>query len=397
MKNSAWYAFANAATSISRNRAFAARSALFTAIRIGTFPTTSSTPSIQSSRLSSVRRRVRSATARMPFAPYKYASFNSSRNPFSPMMSQIIMSMSIRRSYSGRRMRASFFVTCVPIVVRYSSSNMLIVCRRLNEVFPTALSPTRQTFDFSCFCFVIPTSSLGTTARFRRCLLNDSRAVLRVDSRRDRETLPLEDQGPEATEEDLHVLARLRRGVEVWRLERPYGLLDLLVAVQDHDFVFQVDLVDRVDDRNLADDVEDALDPVVELFERRVSREVAHCDDPFRAVEERLLEEIPEALLPHDVPDGHVHVDPRAVPGLERHLALRDLRAEGRDVAAVELVLDEPPDQGRPANGGLADETDPRLDALGFGHRGRRRIRLGLLKGSATSRLRKEAFSPSSS
>src|SRR5437879_8751190 len=45
------------------------RSALFTTMRIGTFPTTCSTPSIQSSRSSRVRRRVRSATARMPFAP----------------------------------------------------------------------------------------------------------------------------------------------------------------------------------------------------------------------------------------------------------------------------------------------------------------------------------------
>src|SRR5439155_238237 len=71
------------------------------------------------------------------------------------MMSQIVMSMSTRRSYSGRRMRASFFVTCVPSVVRYPSSYMLIVYRLINEVFPTPLSPTRQTFDFSCFCFVI--------------------------------------------------------------------------------------------------------------------------------------------------------------------------------------------------------------------------------------------------
>src|SRR5947209_2487756 len=71
------------------------------------------------------------------------------------MMSQIVMSMSTRRSYSGRRMRASFFVTCVPSVVRYPSSYMLIVYRLINDVFPTPLSPTRQTFDFSCFCFVI--------------------------------------------------------------------------------------------------------------------------------------------------------------------------------------------------------------------------------------------------
>src|SRR5207247_10077390 len=62
-----------------------------------------------------------------------------------------------------------------------------------------------------------PTSSPGTAARLRRWLLNDSRAVLSVDSRRDRDTLPLEDHGPEATEEDLHVIARLRRGVVIGR------------------------------------------------------------------------------------------------------------------------------------------------------------------------------------
>src|SRR5881409_1008056 len=316
------------------------------------------------------------------------------------MMSQTIMSMSTKRSYSGRRIRASFFVTCVPIVVRYPSSNMLIVYRRINDVFPTALSPTRQTFDFNCFCFVIrrprpePRPDFDAVYLTIRALFS---RLIHVDSRRDRDALSLEDHGPEPTEEDLHILPRFRRGVEVRRLERPHGLLDLLVAVQDHDFVFQVDLVDRIDDRNLPHDVEHALHPVVEFLERRVPCEVAHRDDPFRPMEERFLEEIPEALLPHDVPDGHVHVDLRAVLSLERHLALRDLRAERRDVPVVELVLDEPPDQGRLANGGLADETDLRLDALGFGHRGRRRIRLGLLKGSATSRLRKEAFSPSSS
>src|SRR2546428_12939992 len=169
---------------------------------------------------------------------------------------------------------------------------MLIVHRRINDVLPTALSPTRHTFDLSRFCFVIA-SSPGTAARLRRWLLNDSRAVLPVDSRRDRDALPLEDHGPEATEEDLHVLARLRRGVKVRRLERPHGLRDLLVAVQDHDLVFQVDLVDRTDDRNLPHDVEDALYPVVEFLERRVPCEVAHRDDPFRAMEERFLEEIP--------------------------------------------------------------------------------------------------------
>src|SRR5207245_1890975 len=86
---------------------------------------------------------------------------------------------------------------------------------------------------------------------------------------------------------------------------------------------------------------------------------------------------------PHDVPDRHVHVDLRAVRGPELHLPLRDFRAQSRDVAVVELVLDEPSDQGRLADRGLADEADFRLDSLGLGHRGHRPIRLRLLKGSA--------------
>src|SRR2546428_348402 len=92
---------------------------------------------------------------------------------------------------------------------------------------------------------------------------------------------------------------------------------------------------------------------------------------------------VPEAFLPHDVPDRHVHMDLRAVRGPELHLPLRYFRAQGRDVAVVELVLNEPPDQGRLADGSLADEADFRLDPLGLGHRGHRPIRLGLLKGSA--------------
>src|SRR5947208_13451687 len=228
------------------------------------------------------------------------------------MMSQTVMSLSTKRSYSGRRIRASFFVTCVPIVVRYPSSNMLIVYRRINDVFPTALSPTRQTFDFSRFCFVIrrprpePRPDFDAVYLTIRALFS---RLIHVDSRRDRDALSLEDHGPEPTEEDLHILPRFRRGVEVRRLERPHGLLDLLVAVQDHDFVFQIDLVDRIDDRDLADDVEDALHPVVEFLERRVPREVTHRHDPFRAMEKRFFEKSPEAFLPQHDPDGTVHAE----------------------------------------------------------------------------------------
>src|SRR5207245_1782372 len=80
--------------------------------------------------------------------------------------------------------------------------------------------------------------------------------------------------------------------------------------------------------------------------------------------------EVAETFFAHDVPDRHVHVDLRAVRGAELHLPLGDFRAQGRDVAVVELVLDEPSDQGRLADRGLADEADFRLDSLGLGHGG---------------------------
>src|SRR3989454_2439272 len=308
------------------------------------------------------------------------------------MMSQMVMSRSTTRSCPSIGSRSSFFVTRVPIVVRYCSSNMSMTYRRIKEVFPTAFSPTRQTFDLSRFVFVIYRLALGTAARLRRRLLNDWRVVLLADSRRDRNAFPLKDHRPEPSEERLHVLPRLRRGVEIRCLERPRRLLDLSIPVQDHDLVFQVDLVDRVDDRDLADDVEHALHPVVQLLEGGVPREIADRDHSFCAVEERLLEEVAEPLLPHDVPDRHVHVDLRAVRGPELHLPLRDFRAQGRDVAVVELVLDEPSDQGRLADRGLADEADFRLDSLGLGHRGHRPIRLRLLKGSAGRTSRRKLF-----
>src|SRR5439155_5006267 len=97
------------------------------------------------------------------------------------------------------------------------------------------------------------------------------------------------------------------------------------------------------------------------------------------------------------VPDRDVHLDPLAVRHVEDDLALRHLRSERRDVAVVEVVLDEPADEGRLADRGLADQTDLRLNPLHLGHGGHGSIPSGLLKTSAKKVEPREPFSPRSS
>src|SRR6266571_1171225 len=253
----------------------------------------------------------------------------------------------------------------------------------MSDVFPTAFSPTRQIFDLSVRCVVIRCPRPGTSTQSRDVYLTLLARFSRVNSRDDRDAVLVEDHRPETLEDGLDLLPGLRRRIKERSVEGAHGLLDLLVPIEDHDLVFQVDLVDRVDDRDLADDVEDTLDPVVQLLERRVPRQVAHREHALRSVEERLLQEIPEAFLAHDVPDGHVHLELRAlVREGERHLPLRDLRAEGRDVPVVELVLDESPDQGGLSDRCFAHETNLRLDPLDLGHRATRvRFSSAYLKG----------------
>src|SRR5437867_13007591 len=50
-------------------------------------------------------------------------------------------------------------------------------------------------------------------------------------------------------------------------------------------------------------------DPVVQFHKRLLPRDVADRQDPLGPVEVRLLEELPEPLLTHDVPDRHVEGD----------------------------------------------------------------------------------------
>src|SRR2546422_1918779 len=121
------------------------KSILLTAYTTGISPTTLKTLCTQSSSSLSVEYRVRSQTATTPFAPWKNASLRRSRKPFSPMMSQTVMSMSIfvRSRVSNVISR---FETFAPSVVMYRSSNSSWTNRRIRDVLPTAASPTRQTF-----------------------------------------------------------------------------------------------------------------------------------------------------------------------------------------------------------------------------------------------------------
>src|SRR5206468_9093649 len=82
-------------------------------------------------------------------------------------------------------------------------------------------------------------------------------------------------------------------------------------------------------------------------------------------------EEGPDPFLAHDVPHHHVERRGGAFPDhVDRFLPA--LRADGRDVAVVELVLDEPLDQRGLPDRDIPDEADLGLEMLLAGHRRRR-------------------------
>src|SRR6266571_9039910 len=90
-----------------------------------------------------------SQTAITPWEPSKYASRRSARNPFSPMMSHTIIS---RLAFAPFHITSTvFFVTFVPTVAMYRSSNASCTYRLMRDVFPTATSPTKHTFTLTCF------------------------------------------------------------------------------------------------------------------------------------------------------------------------------------------------------------------------------------------------------
>src|SRR2546426_11718235 len=84
-----------------------------------------------------------------PWDPSKYASRRRARNPFSPMMSQTIMS-----SVAGAPFQTTstdFFVTFLLYVSVDHRDLRSFPTRRSSDLLPTATSPTRQTLALRCF------------------------------------------------------------------------------------------------------------------------------------------------------------------------------------------------------------------------------------------------------
>src|SRR3990170_4665502 len=330
----------------------------------GIAPVTRWTAAIQSWSSWSVSLRVMSQTARTPCAPWKYASLRSSRNPFSPMMSQIVMSIAISPLPFGSWTTTSFFDTFAPSVEIYRSSNWSWTNRRIRHVFPTAPSPTRQILTF-IFWRSIPHLSpiLSDAGRsdYKGVPSRLSPWITRVLREGRARVGPGGDRARDREERLVHASSRPRRRQVVRGLVHRAEPRELLLGHDDA--LREVALVPEEDDWHAPDLLADHRDPAVQVVERILPGDVAHGEDGLRALEVRVAEEGAEALLAHDVPDHHVEGRGRALPHDVRRL-LRDLRAHGRDVAVVEGVRHEPLDQGGLPDGDVADEADLRLDVL---------------------------------
>src|SRR2546427_5198279 len=257
------------------------RSTLFARNWIGICPVTLCTAAIQSWSSPSVSLRVTSHTARMPCAPWKYASFNSSRKPFSPMMSQIVMSTAMSPSPFGLATTSSFFETFAPSVEMYRSSNWSWMNRRMSAVFPTAPSPTKHTLTFMRCKSAMDAASYWlyfsvTAASYKEV----SGSLFPMISRGGRR---VEDVGHllrEPPKRLLDVESRLRareeiRGAFRFRDRRQVRLLhDALRA--------EVRLVPEDDERDLARVRPDQVNPTVQVLERVLAGEIAHRQDAMR-------------------------------------------------------------------------------------------------------------------
>src|SRR5947199_4087750 len=133
----------------------------------------------------------------------------------------------------------------------------------------------------------------------------------------------------------------------------------------------EVHLVPEEHDRDVPDLLADHLDPVVEIVERVLARQIADRDDAMRAFEVRVPEEGPETFVAHDGPHHHVHHHGRTPPFHFDGL-LRALRPDRRDVPVIEFVLDEPPDEGGLPDRDIPDQTHLGLDVLQAGNLGPR-------------------------
>src|SRR6266567_2893667 len=189
----------------------------------------------------------------------------------------------------------------------------------------------------------------------KRALLLFSRHALELAPR---------DDGPEPLERLFHSVGGLRGRPDEVGVVRLRDSADLLLSVVRA--VLEVRLVDGDQHGHPPDDLLDPVDPAHEVDQRAPSRDVGDGEDAAGAVEVRLAQEFLEPRLAHDVPDRQVHA---RVDILVRHGDLQDLLrhlgAEGRLVAVLERVEDEPPDQRRLSDGEVAHEADFRLQHLG--------------------------------
>src|SRR2546427_3240830 len=247
---------------------------------------------------------------------------------------------------------------------------------RIRHVLPTAPSPTRQTLTFIFWRSIgIPRggSSLAHVSGYKGVAHRLSIEIMAVPIGAEVEVSSLVaavsngvGEGPERL---VHAGPGLRGREECLRaVDRPHpGELFLT-----HDeSLGQVHLVPEEHHRDVADLLANHLDPVVQVVERVLAREVADRDDALGSLEVRIAEQGPETFLAHDVPHHHVEGRRGALPD---HIDgfLGDLRADGRDVAVVELVLHEPLDQRGLSDRDVPDEADLGLEMLLAGHRRRR-------------------------
>src|SRR2546422_4145809 len=269
------------------------RSALFARNSIGTFPVTFITAATQSSRSSSVSFRVTSHTARTPWAPWKYASLSNSRKPFSPMISQIVMSTSMPPFAPSTLI--SFFETFAPSVEMYRSSNWSWMNLRIRHVLPTAPSPTRQTLTFIFWRSIrIPRAgaSLAHVSGYKGVAHRLSIEIMAGGRRACASLASLVFSRPdrigEGAERLGHAGPGLRRREELrCAVDRPHPAEFFLA----HDEPLgQVHLVPEEHHRDVADLLSDHLDPVVEIVKRILPREVADRDHALGAFEVRVAE-----------------------------------------------------------------------------------------------------------
>src|SRR2546427_578126 len=233
---------------------------------------------------------------------------------------------------------------------------------RIRHVLPTAPSPTRQTLTFIFWRSIgIPRggSSLAHVSGYKGVAHRLSIEIMAVPigpkSRVSSLVAAVSDGVGEGPERLVYAGAGLRGREELRRtVDRPHpGELFLT-----HDeSLRQVHLVPEEHHRDVADLLADHLDPVVQVVERVLAREVADRDDALGSLEIRIAEQGPETFLAHDVPHHHVERRRGALPD---HIDgfLGDLRADGRDVSVVELVLHEPLDQRGLSDRDVPDEAD---------------------------------------